>query len=89
VLLLSLTLLVVLRQLFVTQRHTEILVRQDELNQEVLSRKIRLLMYAKPEPLGQLVVFCRNDGNKTVQNFEATLLGGKNVVGGQLLRAWV
>ena len=69
VLLLALTLLVVLRQLFVTQRQMEILLRQDALNREVLSRRVRLLMYAKPEPPGQLVVFCRNDGNKTAQNF--------------------
>jgi hypothetical protein len=69
VLLLALTLLVVLRQLFVTQRQMEILVRQDELNREVLSRRVRLLMYVKPDPPGQLVVFCRNDGNKTAQNF--------------------
>jgi hypothetical protein len=67
--LLALTLIVALRQLFVTQRQMEILVRQDELNREVSSRRIRLLMYAKPEPPGQLVVFCRNDGNKTAQNF--------------------
>jgi hypothetical protein len=66
VLLLALTLLVVLRQLFVTQRHMEILLRQDELNRE---RRVRLLMYVKPDPPGQLVVFCRNDGNKTAQNF--------------------
>jgi|ERR1700733_96088 len=25
-------------------------------------------MYVKPEPPNQLVVFCRNDGNKTAQN---------------------
>jgi hypothetical protein len=47
----------------------EILVRQDELNREVLSRRVRLLMYVKPDPPGQLVVLCRNDGNKTAQNF--------------------
>jgi len=69
VLLLALTLIVALRQLFVTQRQMEILIRQDELNREVLSRRVRLLMYAKPEPPNQLVVFCRNDGNKTAQNF--------------------
>jgi len=38
VLLLALTLIVTLRQLFVTQRHMEILIRQDELNRDVLSR---------------------------------------------------
>jgi hypothetical protein len=69
VLLLALTLIVALRQLFVTQRQMEILIRQDELNRDVLSRRVRLLMYAKPEPPNQLVVFCRNDGNKTAQNF--------------------
>ena len=68
-LLLALTLLAVLRQLFLTQRQMEILVRQDELNREVLSRRVRLLMYVKPDPPGQLVIFCRNDGNKTAQNF--------------------
>jgi hypothetical protein len=44
----------------------ETLLRQDELNRE---RRARLLMYVKPDPPGQLVVFCRNDGNKTAQNF--------------------
>ncbi len=68
-LLLALTLIVALRQLFVTQRQMQILVRQDELNREVLSRRVRLRMYAKPEPPGQVIVFCRNDGNKTAQNF--------------------
>jgi hypothetical protein len=67
--LLALTLLVVLRQLVLTKRQIEILVRQDELNREVLSRRVRLLMYVKRDPPGQLVVFCRNDGNKTAQNF--------------------
>jgi hypothetical protein len=52
----------------------QILIRQDELNREVLSRRVRLLMYAKPEPPGQLVVFCRNEGNKTAQNFYWHLL---------------
>lgn len=65
----ALTLLVVLRQLYVTQRQMEILARQDELDREVLSRRVRLVMYAKPEPPGQLVVFCRNDGNRTARNF--------------------
>jgi hypothetical protein len=69
VLLLALTLIVALRQLFITQRQMEILIRQDELNREVLSRRVRLLLYIKPEPPGQLVVLCRNDGNKTAQNF--------------------
>jgi hypothetical protein len=67
--LLTLTLVVALRQLFVTQRQMQILIRQDELNRDVLSRRVRLLMCAKPEPPGQLVVYCRNDGNKTAQNF--------------------
>ncbi len=66
VFLLAVTLLVVLRRLFVTRRQMEILLRQGELNRE---RRMRLVMYVKADLPGQLVVFCRNDGNKTAQNF--------------------
>ncbi len=66
VLLLAVTLIVVLRKLFVTRRQMEMLLRQDELNRE---RRVRLLMYVKSDSPGELVVFCRNDGNKTAQNF--------------------
>lgn len=65
VVLLAVALIVVLRQLFVTRRQMEMLLRQDELNRE---RRVRLLMYVKFDPPGHLVVFCRNDGNKTAQN---------------------
>jgi hypothetical protein len=64
-----LTLLVVLKQLFVAQRQMDIMVRQDETNRELLGRRVKLVMYAKPFPPGRVVVFCRNDGNKTAQNF--------------------
>ena len=66
----SLTLLVVLRQLFVTKRQMDIILRQDELNRALVSRRARLVLYAQPAPPGQLVVFCRNDGNRTAQNFQ-------------------
>jgi hypothetical protein len=51
------------------QRQTDIVVRQDETNREVLSRRARLLMYVAPSPPNQVIVCCRNDGNKTAQNF--------------------
>lgn len=77
------TLLVVLKQLklmteqsnlmthqdALMQRQTDILVRQDETNREVLARRIKLVIYTEPAPPGQVVVLCRNDGNKTAQNF--------------------
>jgi hypothetical protein len=73
------TLLVILRQLSLMtgqsrlmrhqddlmQRQTEILVRQDEL----LSRRARLRMYKDHSRPEQIVICCRNDGNKTAQNF--------------------
>jgi hypothetical protein len=66
------TLWVVLRQLdlmkhqdTLMQRQTEILVRQDEL----LSRRAKLRMYIDYSQPGRVVIVCRNDGNKTAQNF--------------------
>ena len=56
------------------QRQTEVLVRQDETNLEVLSRRVKLRMYIEPSPPRQVVVLCRNDGNKTAQNFYWHLL---------------
>jgi hypothetical protein len=47
------------------QRQTDILVRQDEL----LSRRAKLFVYVEPSLPGQVVVLCRNDGNKTAQHF--------------------
>lgn len=73
-LLLGATLVVTLRQLFITKRQLQILVRQDEINRELLSRRARLAMYTNSEPPGQLVVSCRNEGNKTAQNFYWHLL---------------
>lgn len=78
-----LTLLVVLRQLALmteqsrlmrhqdalVQRQTEIVVRQDETNRELLSRRARLHMYVQVLAPRQAAVCCRNDGNKTAQNF--------------------
>lgn len=65
----GLTLLVVLRQLFITQRQMEILLRQDELQRALLYRRAKLVMYAQPVPPSQVVVLCRNDGNKAAQHF--------------------
>jgi|SRR5579863_9318598 len=77
------TLLVVLKQLALMteqsrlmrhqdtlmQRQTDVLVRQDETNRELLARRVKLVIYVEPSPPGQVVVLCRNDGNKTAQNF--------------------
>jgi hypothetical protein len=64
-----LTLLVVLKQLFVAQRQMDIMVRQDETNRKLLSRRVKLVMYVASSPPGRGDVLCRNDGNKTAQNF--------------------
>jgi hypothetical protein len=50
------------------QRQTDVVVRQDETNRELMSRRVRLRMYMEG-PSAQVAVFCRNDGNKTAQNF--------------------
>src|SRR5580698_6496698 len=64
-----LTLLVVLKQLFVAQRQMDIMVRQDETNRELLSRRVKLRVFTEPTPPAVLKVLCRNDGNKTAQSF--------------------
>ena len=74
-----LTLLVVLRQLFVAQRQMDIMVRQDETNRELLARRVRLRMYMERPPTAQFHVVCRNDGNKTAQNFYWHLAVGADV----------
>jgi hypothetical protein len=70
------TLWVVLRQLTLMkhqddlmQRQTDIVVRQDVTNREILSRRSKLMMYVEPAGPSQVVILCRNDGNKTAQNF--------------------
>lgn len=70
------TLLVVLRQLSLMthqdtlmQRQTDILVRQDETNREVLARRIRLVMYREVASASQVIVLCRNEGNKSTRDF--------------------
>jgi hypothetical protein len=64
-----LTLLVVLKQLFVAQRQMDIMVRQDETNREVLAGRIKLVMYLEIESASQVVVLCRNDGKRTARDF--------------------
>src|ERR1700677_1504234 len=77
------TLLVVLKQLSLMaeqsrlmrhqdalmQQQTEGVIRQDETNREVLSRRAKLRMYTEHPPTATFHVVCRNDGNKTAQNF--------------------
>ncbi len=62
------------------QRQTEIVVRQDEL----LSRRARLRMYKDHSTRGQVVILCRNDGNKTAQNFYWHLSVPVTVGGGEV-----
>jgi hypothetical protein len=77
------TLLVVLKQLLLMteqsrlmrhqdtlmQRQTDVVVRQDETNRELLARRAKLYMYPDGPVSARLIVGCRNDGNKTAQNF--------------------
>lgn len=51
------------------QRQTDILIRQDETNREILSRRIKLVMYMEMESTQQVVVLCRNDGRRTARDF--------------------
>jgi hypothetical protein len=61
------------------ERQTDIVVRQDVTNREILSRRVKLIMYKEPSPPGQVVVLCRNDGNKTAQNFYWHLAVPENI----------